>query len=72
MSKSAVQPLPMFSDAVPVGGEELGLVSHDVDVIALLFYDTDVKFRDDVFQRDIVEHQFKRDAFQSGNIGIGE
>ena len=72
MGKGGIQPLPMFTDAVPVVGIELGLVSHDIDVIALFFDDSDVKFRNDVFQRNRVENQFKRDAFQLRYIRVGE
>ena len=72
MGKGAIKPLPMFFDAVPVGWEKLGFVGHDIDVVALLFDDPDVQFRNDIFQRDIVEHQFKRYAFKFRHIGIRE
>ena len=72
VSKGGIQTLPMLFDAVPVVGIELGFMSHDTDVITLFFNDPDVKFRNNIFERHIVENHLKRDTFQPRNIGVGE
>ena len=51
MSKGGIQTLPMFIDAVPVIGVELGFMGHDTDVITLFFDDPDVKLRNDFFKK---------------------